>query len=62
MSFKTAIENFETAAQIAEGDNDSYREHIAHGLIELAKALRGDLHSIEGKFAEVNSKINSLRR
>lgn len=62
MSFKTAAENFEAAAQIAREDNDPYREHIALGLIELAKSLRGDLYKIEGKFSEVNSKINSLRR
>lgn len=62
MSFKTAIDNLETAAQIATEDGDSYREHLALGLIEMAKAMRADLHTIEGKFSEVNSKINSLRR
>lgn len=61
MSFKTAIDNLETAAQIATEEGDSYREHLALGLIEMAKAMRADLHKIEGKLSEVNGKINGLR-
>lgn len=61
MSFKTATDNFETAAQIAESDNDSYREHVALGLLELAKAMRSELHDIKSKVESTSSKINSLR-
>jgi hypothetical protein len=61
MSFKTAIENLETAAQIAVEENDSYREHLALGLIEMAKAMRSDLHKIESTISDVKGKINSLR-
>lgn len=61
MSFKTAIDSFETAAQIAEAADDSYREHLALGLIELAKAMRQGLRDIESKVESASSKINSLR-
>lgn len=61
MSFKTATDNFETAAQIAEAADDSYREHIALGLIELAKALRTELRDIKSKVESTSGKINSLR-
>lgn len=61
MSFKTSIENLEAAAQIAEADNDSYREHIALGLIELAKALRTELRDIKAKVESTSNKVNSLR-
>lgn len=61
MSFKTATENFETAAQIAETENDSYREHIALGMIELAKSMRQGLRDLESKISDLNGKINSLR-
>ncbi len=53
--------SFETAAQIAEADNDSYREHIALGLIELTKALRSELRDIKSKVDSTSSKVNSLR-
>jgi hypothetical protein len=61
MSFKTAIDHLETAARIAVEDQDEYREHIALGLIELAKAMRGDLHKIGSNISEVKGKINGLR-
>lgn len=61
MSFKTAIENFETAAQIAEAADDSYREHLTLGMIELAKAMRTELRDIKSKVESTSNKVNSLR-
>lgn len=61
MSFKTAIENFETAAQIAETADDSYREHLALGMIELTKAMRTELRDIKSKVESTSNKVNSLR-
>jgi hypothetical protein len=61
MSFKTAIEHFENAAQLAEEKNNPAIEQIALGMIEFAKAARGDLHKVESSISDIKSKINGLR-
>jgi len=61
MSFKTATDNFESALQIAESLDDSFKENLAQGLIELTKAIKLELRNADSKVEALSSKINSLR-
>ena len=61
MSFKTATDNFESALQIAESLDDSFKEHLSQGLIELTKAIKLELRNADSKVEALSSKINSLR-
>jgi hypothetical protein len=60
MTLKTAIESFEQAVQVAESQNDSALEFIAHGLLDLTKALRTELNDIKRKVESVENKVRSL--
>ena len=60
MTLKTAIESFEQAIQVAESQNESALEFIAHGLLDLTKSLRTELNDIKNKISAVEIKVRSL--
>lgn len=51
MGIIKAKRSFEQALQVAEASNDSYREFVAAGLLELAKAVQ-----------ELRTVIDDVRR
>lgn len=61
MTLKTAIDSFEQAIQVAESENNSALEFIAHGLLDLTKSLRTELNDIKHKIDGVESKVRPLR-
>lgn len=58
MSFKTAKDHFEAAAEQASNPGT---EEIAKGLIELTKVLQREISDMESRLRTIESKINHLR-
>lgn len=58
MSFKTAKDHFEAAAEQAR---DPGAEELAKGLIELTKVLQREIADMASRLRTMESKINHLR-
>lgn len=58
MSFKTAKDHFEAAAEQA---SDPGVEELSKGLIELTKVLQREIADMASRLRTMESKINHLR-
>ena len=57
MTFKTALEHFETAQKIAEENDDPAAESIAAGLADLTQTLRVKMEAMNTVLGYIKSKV-----
>lgn len=58
MSFKTAKDHFEAAANDAQ---TQFEKDLAAGLLELTKTMQREISDMESRLRTIESKINHLR-
>ena len=56
MSIRTALENLQKALDIAEAEQDEYRQLIALALIDIARAVR----AVSTESRDIKAKVNRL--
>ena len=56
MSIRAALANLQKALEIAESENDTYRQLVALALIDIAKAVR----AVSMESRDIKTKVNRL--